>query len=128
MGNVLSHRCSVADQSVRQASLRGAAKLVVVIATLLVCIAAHAQDAAPAGSIVISPATIELRHPRQPQSLQVLATTADGFSLDLRGGARFTSADTNTARVDERGWVQPVASGQTQIMIEAAGQTLTVPV
>src|SRR4051794_4130010 len=62
--------------TVRQASLRGAAKRIVLIVTLLVAGVAQAQDAAPAGPIVISPATVELRHPRQPQSLQVLATTA----------------------------------------------------
>ena len=113
---------------IQQASLRGVAKRVVVLATLFVASIAHAQDTAPAGPISVSPATVELRHPRQPQSLQVLATTADGYSVDLREGARYTSADTNIARVDERGWVQPVGTGQTQITIAAGGQTLTVSV
>ena len=112
----------------RHAPLRVAAKWVVVWATLLGCAVAHAQEAAITGSITVHPATIELRHPRQPKSLQVLATTADGYSLDLREGARFTSSDANIARVDERGWVQAVSTGQTQITIAASGQTLIVPV
>jgi hypothetical protein len=98
-----------------------------VLAMLFVLRTATAQDA-PAGSIVIHPPAVELNHPRRPQSLQVLGMTADGFSLDLSTGATYASGDPNIATVDERGWVRPVASGQTQITVVAAGQTLTVPV
>src|SRR5262245_28638318 len=89
---------------------------------------AIAHDAAPAGPISIHPPVVELRHPRQQQSLQVLGMSSDGFSLDLSTGANFTSADPNIAAVDERGWVRPVATGQTQVTIVATGQTLTIPV
>jgi hypothetical protein len=89
---------------------------------------AFAQDAVPAGPITIHPPAVELRHPRQPQSLQVLGMSADGFSLDLSSAAKFTSADPNIAAVDEQGWVRPVASGQTQVTVVAAGQTVAVPV
>src|SRR5262245_55646779 len=78
---------------------------------------ALAQDASPAGPIMIHPAAVELRHPRRPQSLQVLGMSADGFSLDLSMEAKFTSADPNIAAVDERGWVRPVTSGQTQVTV-----------
>ncbi len=48
--------------------------------------------AAPAGSVVVYPAALHLRHHRQPHALQVLGTSADGYSLDLRPQAKFTSA------------------------------------
>jgi hypothetical protein len=94
----------------------------------LLGVATHADDAAPAGPIAVHPPAIELRHHRQPQSLQVLAATAEGYTLDLHTQATFTSANPAVAAVDAAGWVQPVASGQTQIAVVAAGQTVVVPV
>ena len=67
------------------------------------------------GSITVQPAAIDLRHQRQPVGLQVLATSADGYSLDLRQEARFTSADPKVAVVDDQGWIHPIANGQTQV-------------
>jgi hypothetical protein len=88
-----------------------------------------AQDPAPTpNSITIHPKAIELRHPRQPYLLQVLGTTADGFSLDLHSQAKFVSGDPRVAMVDAKGWVRSVANGQTQITVTVAGQTRTVPV
>jgi hypothetical protein len=92
------------------------------------CPATFADGAAPAGPITIQPPAVELRHPRQPQSLQVLGMSADGFSLDLSSAAKFASADPNIAAVDEQGWVRPVASGQTQVTVTVAGQNVAVPV
>jgi hypothetical protein len=60
--------------------------------------------------------------------LQVLGTTADGYALDLRSQARFTSADPRIAVVEDQGWVRSVGSGQTQVTVSVAGQTRTVPV
>ncbi len=77
---------------------------------------------------MIYPPAVELRHPRYPQSLQVLGLTIDGFSLDLSTNARFASTDPKIAAVDERGWVRPISNGQTQVTVAAAGQTITVPV
>jgi hypothetical protein len=93
----------------------------------LLCAAAEAP-AAPFGAITVSPASLELRHHRQPHALQVLGTTADGYSLDRRSPAKFTSADPRIAVVDEQGWVRPVSSGATTVKVAVAGQTLTVPV
>src|SRR6187402_2994061 len=87
---------------------------------------AHAQEPVPAGPISVHPPAVELRHQRQPQSLQVLGSTADGYTLDLHAQATFTSANPAIATVDATGWVQPVASGQTQISIAAGGQTVAV--
>src|SRR5687768_2844526 len=63
--------------------------------------------------VVIHPAALDLRHHRQPHALQVLGTTPDGYSLDLRPHARFASADPKVAVIDDHGWVRPVATGQT---------------
>jgi hypothetical protein len=100
---------------------------------LAMCRQADADDSAAIGAVTVHPAAVELRHPRQPQSLQVLATSADGFSIDLATDARFAaaqfvSADAGIARVDERGWVHAVSTGSTQITISAAGSSVVVPV
>ncbi len=88
-----------------------------------------AQEPVPQpASITVHPTAVELRHHRQPHSLQVLGATADGYSLDLRPQARFASADPRVAVVDGAGWVRPVGSGQTQVTITVAGQTRTVSV
>src|SRR5438477_12604133 len=83
---------------------------------------------AVAGPVTVHPTTIDLRHARQPHALQVLGTSADGYSLDLRDQARFVSADPRIAEVDERGWVRPVGSGSTMVTVAVLGQTVTVPV
>ena len=38
-------------------------------------------------SLTVQPTTLDLRHHRQPHALQVLGTSADGYSLDLRSQA-----------------------------------------
>src|SRR5690242_3486289 len=89
-----------------------------------------AEEPAPksAAPIRVFPATLDLRHARQPHSLQVLGTTADGYNLDLSGIANFASADPRVATVDQRGWVQPVGNGETRITITVDGPPVTVPV
>jgi hypothetical protein len=78
--------------------------------------------------VTVHPAALELRHHRHLHSLQVLGSTADGFSVDLRAQAAFSSADPKIATVDAAGWVRPVASGETRLSVVVAGQTQTVPV
>jgi hypothetical protein len=104
-----------------------------VVAALLVTSAGSAWGAAvppatPVTSVSVHPAALELRHHRQPHSLQVLGATADGYSLDLRPQARFTSADPRVATVDAQGWVRPAATGETRVTVAVAGRTATVPV
>ncbi len=86
------------------------------------------SQAAPPVAVAVYPSAIELRHPRQPHSLQVLGTTADGYSLDLRPEARFASANPGIAVVDEQGWVRPISSGRTLVTVAVAGQTRSVSV
>src|SRR5262245_44274806 len=82
----------------------------------------------PAVAWHVHPTAVELRQHRQPHSLQVLGTTSDGYSVDLRSQARFTSADPRVATVDEQGWVRPVSSGTTQVTVTHAGAVKTVAV
>ena len=58
------------------------------------------------------PTSLDLRHHRQPHALQVLGTTADGYSLDLRAQAKFTSADPNIATVDAQAGSGPSPTGR----------------
>lgn len=78
-------------------------------------------------SIAVLPAAIEITHNRHPHAIQVLGTTTEGFSVDLRDLAKFTSSDPRIATVDA-GWVRPVGSGQTTIIVSASGQNFTIPV
>src|ERR1700758_2681964 len=80
------------------------------------------------GPITVHPLSLDLRHHRQPHALQVLGTTADGYSLDLRPQAKFSSADPKIATIDDHGWVRPIASGATTLTVTVAGQTKSVPV
>jgi len=80
------------------------------------------------GAISVFPTTLELKHVRRPQSLQVLGSTADGYSVDLHGEAKYKSGDEKIAAVDAAGWVRPIATGTTEVTIAVSGQTLKVPV
>lgn len=97
------------------------------LAIILGLVSTAVGQEVPAGLVTVHPTLVELRNVRWPQSLQVLGTTADGFSLDLRPSATFTSANPAIATV-EQGIVRPVANGEANITIIVAGQTLTVPV
>ena len=84
--------------------------------------AAAADDPAPLpASITVHPAAIDLRHQRQPHSLQVLGAIADGYTLDLR--RRRSSPAPIRSR---RPWTPtagsgPSANGQTQVTVTVAG-------
>src|SRR5262249_55049878 len=93
----------------------------------LVIVPATASAETPA-SVTVQPTSIEIRHHRHPYAVQVLGTTADGYSVDLRGEAKITSADPKVATVDPEGWVHPVGTGETQVSVAVAGKTTTIPV
>lgn len=102
--------------------------LFVIAAILLGTVpAAHGQAIVP-NSISVQPASMELKHQRQPHVIQVLAMSNDGYALDLHSEAKFASADAKVASVDAAGVVRPVSSGQTQITVTVAGMTKTVAV
>src|SRR2546422_6645885 len=72
------------------------------------------------GELRVQPQALTLVHPRQPHSILVSGTTADGLALDLTGSATFASTDETIAVVDSFGWVRPVASGKTALTIRTA--------
>src|SRR5262245_63227849 len=83
--------------------------------------------AADVASISVSPSAIEIKHHRHPHAIQVLGTTADGYSVDLRESATFATDNAKVAIV-EGGWVKPVGSGSAKITVSAEGKTFTIPV
>ncbi len=93
---------------------------------LLTLIARYAT--APISAFEVKPETLEIHHPRQPHSLQVFRVNSEGFSVDLRHQAKYKSADTKVATVDESGWITPVGNGQAKITIAVEGQTKTIEV
>jgi hypothetical protein len=97
---------------------------------LLLFFGLSAQAAPPeiTGELHCQPAALDLYHLRQPHSLLVSSTAADGLTIDLTSSAVFESGDPQIAAVDAFGWVQPVKSGKTTITVRAAGKATTVPV
>jgi len=103
--------------------------LVILFGALSPAISRAADDPAPVPATITVPTTaIELRHHRQLHVLPVLGASADGYSLDLHGIAKFVSSNPQVATVDALGTVRPLTSGDTQVTITAAGQTRTVAV
>ncbi|HQU43396.1 MAG TPA: DUF1549 domain-containing protein, partial [Pirellulales bacterium] len=102
-----------------------------ILLAVLCFAAAHssrAEDLIPAGPIRVEPATVNLNHPRRPHSLVVTSNTADGRAIDLTAQAAFASSNTAVARVTPLGWIEPLATGETDLTVTAAGQTSTVHV
>src|SRR4051812_35952748 len=97
------------------------------VAALLAAGPVHAADTVPVVAAAVSPTAVEIRHQRHPHSIQVLGTTADGYTVVLRSDAKFAVADPKVAAVEADGWVRPLATGSTQISVTAAGKTLTIP-
>jgi hypothetical protein len=83
--------------------------------------------AGEAASITVSPTSLEIKHHRHAHAIQVLGTSADGYALDLRDSATFTTDNPKVAVV-EAGWVKPVGSGIARITVTAEGKTFTIPV
>ncbi|WP_020475457.1 DUF1549 and DUF1553 domain-containing protein [Zavarzinella formosa] len=79
-------------------------------------------------SVEVFPKTVELRQYRQPYAIRVMGKSADGYGIDLAAKAKLTVGDPKIASVDDRGWVHPLANGQTQVSVLIDGKTLAVPV
>ncbi len=83
--------------------------------------------AEPVAVVVVSPTAIEIKHHRQPHAIQVLGTSPEGYSLDLRDSATFVSDNAKVATV-EAGWVKPVGSGSAKITVTTNGKSFVVTV
>jgi len=88
---------------------------------------AAAEDLIVSGTIQVAPASVTLKHHRHEQSLIVSGRTAEGLAVDLTDSAVIRSADESVAVV-KQGWVTPLKSGETKLVVQAAGQTVEVAV
>ncbi len=104
------------------------ASWLVLSAVAIVSASVRAQAPVVPASIEVSPGTIEIRHHRHLHGVQVFGTTADGYSVDLRGKAKLSSADPKIVTIDEAGLLRPVSSGETKVNVAVAGQTKTIAV
>lgn len=91
------------------------------------CSSALAEEHPIAGAIQVTPASVMLKHHRHEQSLIVSGRTAEGTAIDLTNVAVVRSNDETVVAVKE-GWVSPLKSGETKLIVQAAGQTIEVPV
>ncbi len=80
------------------------------------------------GDLRLTPSAVTLVHRQRPHSILVQARTKGGYDVDLTGAATFRSGNEKVAQVDVLGWIQPVASGETTITVQAAGRTAKVQV
>ena len=96
----------------------------------ILCCSLAAADPLPPNleSVRVQPEKITLRHVREPLSILVLGKTKDGYSHDLIHAATFSSSDDKIVRVDANGWVHPVASGNTEVLVQAGEQQFKIPV
>lgn len=106
---------------------RKLAGLCVTFAFIASSVSIRAEQLPISGNIQAVPSALKLIHHRHEHSLTISGRTADGFAVDLSKQATLTSADPTIATI-ENGWVKPLKSGQTQITVQAAGQTVQVPV
>ncbi|MBC8114819.1 MAG: hypothetical protein H7062_10605, partial [Candidatus Saccharimonas sp.] len=93
---------------------------------VVVCEASCAEDLPISGAIQVTPASLTLKHHRYEQSLIVSGRTAEGLAVDLTDGAVIRSSDESVAIV-KQGWITPLKSGEAKIVVQAAGQTVEVP-
>jgi hypothetical protein len=87
-----------------------------------------AVSTAATGTLQVLPLELSLIHPQRPYSLLVGKRTAEGYDTDLTREAKFSSSNPAVARVDDFGWVHPVADGTATISVSAAGRAEKVEV
>ena len=78
-------------------------------------------------SVTVYPGSIELTTSRDRQNFIVQALYDNGLTDDVTGQSKFTVSDTKLARLEGH-VVYPVADGQTTMVIEFAGQKVSVPI
>jgi hypothetical protein len=86
----------------------------------------HAQSSVV--EVVVTPAAVRLQGPGATYSLLVDGKTADGRVVDLTRRAHFRSLGPTVARVTEAGLVQAVGDGSAEVVVEAGGRRVLVPV
>ena len=85
---------------------------------------------APAAKFVkleVFPERLDLSDIRDSRRLLVTGVAEDGSKTDLTGKAAFATAGTQ-ATVDREGFIAPAQSGQTEVVVTAAGLEARIPV
>jgi hypothetical protein len=80
------------------------------------------------GDLQVTPSSVTLTHPEGPHSILVRANTKGGYNLDLTADTKFQSSNSDIAKVDATGWIQPIANGETTITAHAGDRTATIAV
>lgn len=78
--------------------------------------------------LTISPDTLQLSGGDARLGLLVTGETADGWQFDLTRQATFRLQNPALADIDSEGTLQPLADGETELVVTAAGNTVRVPV
>lgn len=99
--------------------------LVAGMALVLAATSAPAQS--PLASLEVSPPDINLFTARARQMFVVQATYADGITRDVTAEAKASLANPALCKV-EKNILTPLADGATELKLEYAGKTLSVPV
>ncbi|HWB08944.1 MAG TPA: DUF1549 and DUF1553 domain-containing protein [Pirellulales bacterium] len=81
----------------------------------------------PISKVEVFPPDVELSTKLDRQKFIVVATRADGVTLDVTSQSQATLADPALAKI-EGATVYPLADGQTMLQVAFGGQTLQVPV
>src|SRR5438046_2639845 len=76
-----------------------------------------AEPPVVSGPIKVEPAAMNLVHQRQPHSIIVTASAADGRAIDLTSQATYASSNPAIARVTSLGRVEPVATGEAMVTV-----------
>jgi len=87
---------------------------------------AQAQAPAPV-SITVSPAQVHLSTRRDQQSIIVQATYADGITRDVTAEAQYALAQPSLVKF-EKHKLFPVADGKTELKVDFAGKSVSIPV
>lgn len=103
------------------------ASLVTVGMTLTGAVSADEPQRPEITEIEVFPESLTLQNVRDAKSLIVSGETAEGVRYDLTQEATFKPAGPQVSIEDER-FVVPEKSGQTEVVISAAGRTKRVPV
>jgi len=102
--------------------------LALFVASLASQLVGAAEPPAIEGDLQVEPKSVELHNARQPHSILTTGLTKQSLMVDLTREAQYTSSNENIARVSADGWIEPVASGTTEIKVQAAGKESIVKV
>ena len=77
--------------------------------------------------VEVFPESVALLHARDRQSLVVQASYSDGVTRDITAEAKYTVANPALVKIND-GLITPAADGSTELKIDFAEKSLTVPI